>query len=783
MTNFERHIDWIRGNFENSDKILEKIFYIESQITEISDNAVNDDVIGRFLVPIRFLLIVILDKIYELDIEIQGINPDVLKEEFSEFKAYDKINYLNEIQAVNDVNIKSFLHNIRKVSNSIAHPENNIPSNVVQKPLNKNKIIQILNEFSLIFKWLSKSRAELKFNSDIYYKRNEENRKTIMKMKKKIALQEDRNIQINDESIVNILYNVQNKFKIPLYQRGYAWTKKELKTLFDDIERKGKSNDFHFFGNVSFIAIDSTIKVVDGQQRLTTILLLLKAIHNKYISLFNGDNTKIDLNLSNFINGKLPLERIDDQVSIDVLNKIWNNEVIKHSLERDVNVFTAYKLIEDWLKHKKLDEIDLILPVLTRFIVGINWIKDTDEFELFESLNSKGKKLSNYDIFKNYIYSLIDKDIESKNETEIARKFDSIIEQKFMLLSSNNKIQTAKETFMKIFIEYFTDKKVDSDNIFNPFKNAMIDWRKSHNKPIQNLSLMEFENLLLDISKFIIATLLTQTGDITVWKEMNKLSTIIDDVQFIISSPSYSSILLHYLFKTDNIIYDNKNGDIINVKDLNEISKIFRMFENWKVRRDIAFDMGNETIGAHIKQLNAKEIKNIDKDFFSNFREIILKQDGILKIPSIEKFIKKLINGEITTKVAAGNILYRIHRKFGGDKIINLYSYNIIEPVKSKRNEEWDKLIKKNQLNDFEVLNKIGNFLIYENIPKFKKYLKKDLTYLINISTNDNFSLNLKNEYNIDSIKELSNKNVSIDDFINNRSKVIASLVAEIFEI
>ena len=79
-----------------------------------------------------------------------------------------------------------------------------------------------------------------------------------------------------------------NRFEIPTYQRKYSWTDNERKALWQDIEESIKDTMNHFVGTLSFkenkavgLTTDTIYEIIDGQQRITTIFILLKVLIEK----------------------------------------------------------------------------------------------------------------------------------------------------------------------------------------------------------------------------------------------------------------------------------------------------------------------------------------------------------------------------------------------------------------------------------------------------------------------------------------------------------------------
>ena len=85
------------------------------------------------------------------------------------------------------------------------------------------------------------------------------------------------------EKIVRFFDGAKNRFKIPLYQRNYDWTKENCQQLFSDLKKlDDRSRSSHFFGSIVTKSDNDTHIIIDGQQRLTTISLFLIAVIRAY---------------------------------------------------------------------------------------------------------------------------------------------------------------------------------------------------------------------------------------------------------------------------------------------------------------------------------------------------------------------------------------------------------------------------------------------------------------------------------------------------------------------
>ena len=215
------------------------------------------------------------------------------------------------------------------------------------------------------------------------------------------------------ETQVRVLLEGQKQFFVPLFQRTYSWDSHQWKTLWDDtIELyKNGPQSRHFLGSVVSKALPGTpegvspFMVIDGQQRLTTLSILLIALRDAHES-SNVDFSRIeDLYLTNPHAPEKYKQKIlptpaDRPVYSGLLN---GSDQLTGS-----NVRRAF----DYFRHS-LDAASLDLHRLEQSIVSglevvsITLGQDDNEYRIFESLNAKGLPLSQADLIRNYFFMRI----------------------------------------------------------------------------------------------------------------------------------------------------------------------------------------------------------------------------------------------------------------------------------------------------------------------------------------------------------------------------------------
>ena len=277
-------------------------------------------------------------------------------------------------------------------------------------------------------------------------------------------------IEVNKSSIKELLMTgTKEKFLIPEYQRPYAWTDDQVLTLFEDlVEYTNNQNESSYFLGciVSFSNENKEQEIIDGQQRITTLFLLLRAIHRKLQKM--SDSKEKD----NFIRQIEPaIWKIDELTSVadysSVLieskvleveyNQILENilkigEVEDKSKDRySLNYKLLIKLLDEYANNEPLNFYRFTNNVLNKTIV-LPIKADTQETALtiFSTLNDRGLPLSDADIFKVQIYNKLNEENKAK----------FVVEWKNLTLRS----ETAAESIQKLFYYYmFYLRAMDND--------------------------------------------------------------------------------------------------------------------------------------------------------------------------------------------------------------------------------------------------------------------------------------------------------------------------------
>lgn len=254
----------------------------------------------------------------------------------------------------------------------------------------------------------------------------------------------------------------KGKYLIPIYQRPYSWGEKQVNQLLTDIDEAyvcfrnqgaGNADDSVLFAGTIFIKTEANIRneyteytVVDGQQRITTLTLLLMSMLNHFY-LVNSEDDIVG-EIKNYLwkkeerkNDKtkpvLSLGNIDADILKALFNELYSkNDIVKYSKEKledncneiERNLLNNFLIITNHFKFSTEDEyynyMDFIKYNIKVISIKIN-TNMVKLFSIFESINSKGKPLDDIDLIKSYIFQ----NLKQSDYDEYLEKWGELIRQ------------------------------------------------------------------------------------------------------------------------------------------------------------------------------------------------------------------------------------------------------------------------------------------------------------------------------------------------------------------
>ena len=233
-------------------------------------------------------------------------------------------------------------------------------------------------------------------------------------------------MKAKETMVLEFLQN-SSQFIIPIYQRTYSWEIEQCRQLWDDILRAGKSDSasVHFVGSIVYVAdglstvsLQAPLLVIDGQQRLTTITLLLEALQralgeDEPVEGFSAEKIKSRYLTRHLEKGdkffKLLLSQTDDQT----LRAIIQERELPTELS--MRVSENFEFFADEIGNLKGDLLHLCRGIAKLAIVDIALNRGEDNPQLiFESMNSTGKALSQADLIRNFILMGLQPELQTR---------------------------------------------------------------------------------------------------------------------------------------------------------------------------------------------------------------------------------------------------------------------------------------------------------------------------------------------------------------------------------
>ncbi|WP_231259290.1 DUF262 domain-containing protein [Helicobacter pylori] len=276
-------------------------------------------------------------------------------------------------------------------------------------------------------------------------------------------------------------------FSIPVYQRNYTWEEENCEKLLQDIVSISQNKKTHFMGSITYILrlIDDEkslrqlqeFVIIDGQQRITTIMLLLKAIETKIQN--EGIKKEID-NLLNLSEQKLRLKPIkSDKEAFELVMQNRSHEIQGVSHIRNNYKFFTKELDNYISKGYRIEEIYGTFLRLKIVAIGLELGED-DPQVVFESINATGVQLTGLDLIRNYLMM----GENSENQKHLYDTYWVPLENWLGEKDLNDFIKT----YLRIYFEdkvkeeerevYYTLKAHHRENFPNDIQGLMSDMRE-----------------------------------------------------------------------------------------------------------------------------------------------------------------------------------------------------------------------------------------------------------------------------------------------------------------
>ena len=456
------------------------------------------------------------------------------------------------------------------------------------------------------------------------------------------------------------------QFLIPIYQRTYSWQLTQCRQLLDDILRisKDSSSPGHFVGSVVYFQENihtlsdvPKLLIIDGQQRITTISLLIAALAH----FLQENEISIDTNatkLQNYyllnsdeegdLHYKLLLTKRDKPTFINIIQGI---DKPKEYSQRIIENYDFFKR-----EINKENVTKIYNGILKLFVVDVALEKGVDNPQMiFESMNSTGLDLSQADLIRNYI--LMGQEVKQQNH--LYEKYWYPMEQSY-----GNEYTTFFNAFMRDYLSVKTGTIPRMDKVYEGFKLYVQ----------SNKSPATIEEIVEDIYKF--------SG---LYVDMVFQSLEDKDLQRAFKSISRLKMDVAYPFLLP--VYNDYNDGVI-IKD--EFLEILNLVESYVFRRAITgipTNSLNKTFATLYKAINKV-------NYLESLKAAFLLMEGYKRFPTNFEFEKEMKVKDVYNFRSRNYLLNKLENE-GRKEIVATEAYTIehIMPQNESLSADWKEML------------------------------------------------------------------------------------------
>ena len=517
-------------------------------------------------------------------------------------------------------------------------------------------------------------------------------------------------INANKEILQSFFQN-NLQYEIPFFQRSYVWEDENWQTFWDHLEMevdayKNGENSEHFIGTIITKQKESQalgeikVELIDGQQRLTTVAIFLKAIE------FTGQG--VLKNLKSTIQTLLKFEnsrgeeflRIEHSMhDAPYFKAILNDQDLSQLPNQKSNILLAFYFFTDKLKNLSDEDRDIYKDVLLQKVPVISMLlsKEDDEQEIFDTINSLGVRLTTGELLKNFIYK--NKELQPLYPTTWQKMFeddDSTIDFWGRKRTAGRIHRTNIEVLLYCYLIIQLGDDVRIEKLFKEYKKFI--GQKDTNQQI--LFLNELKEYASIFSAFPGGTEITE---LSYSDAERRFFRVLEGIEV---STAFPLVLFIYQ----------------NISDKPDLLKALDIFESYLVRRNICkltTKNYNKLFVQIINELKKKPIIN------SSTLNDILKAftDVTNKFPS-DAEVKDAVHKVIPSNKHAREILFIIALKdlnnsYASVNNLNLHNFSVEHIMPKEWEANWPEPtftdLEKNQR--YHALRTIGNLtLITSNL-------------------------------------------------------------------
>lgn len=477
------------------------------------------------------------------------------------------------------------------------------------------------------------------------------------------------------------------QYAIPVYQRNYEWSDEQCKKLFSDIVEAHRQDKLHFCGSIVFAKLKeehniSYYVVIDGQQRITTIYLLIKALMDSADSpsdkgqfneiLYNTDKfDKYGWDESSKLKLK-PIKTDDAQLKLLMEDKI-------EELDKSSDIYSNYllfkKLIEDELQKDNQLSVSKIYDGLEKLTCAKICLDSEDApQEIFERINSTGLPLNLSDKIRNFVLM-----------TDVDQ--DRLYEDYWLPIENNVKKNKMTEFFMN-YLSMQLEGSIRENIAYDYFKKYYTE--KSYTN----------EKMLKELEHYSVLYGAFQGGanDYTV-----KVNEYLDGLRDLKQTTIYV-----FLFR----VFDDYLNNVI---DEEELENVLEFFLSYSVRR-LTCEIGSNSLRGLYNTLYRRIFGNKDnkQHYYDAIVSFFTQLNSSDKFPTDSEFINALREKDIYHKTDLRKFLLAAIENSGSKEKIVIDSAITIEHIMPQQlSTKWEKMLGRDwQETHINLLHTLGNLTL-----------------------------------------------------------------------
>ena len=420
--------------------------------------------------------------------------------------------------------------------------------------------------------------------------------------------------------IVRFLDGSDKKFVIPVYQRPYSWKKSNCELLIKDLfEVYNRGYKSHFFGSIVYVENDiggcNEYIIIDGQQRITTVSLLLLAIRN-YIT---DNNLDIGINTNKITTAYLTDEYADSAKKLKLKLVQGDDDAYDRLIEKtqpiaNNNITVNYNFFYEILSTLNNSEIKGLYDAIMKLMIvniSLNPHNGDDPQLIFESLNSTGFDLEEADKIRNYVLMKM----TSVQQEKIYRNYWEKLENKVSKEDINK--------FIRHYLAVKTRELSNENKLYFAFKNYR---EKNADLPIENIlsDILIYADFYNQIKS---AKLSDTTPYLNIIARINKLEV---------------NTVIPLLFD----LFNAKSQELLTET---EMSECLRAIESYIARRIIC-GLPTSALNKIFVGMGAEIKRYMDKNgatFLDALKYSILSKNGKSRFPTDHDFAEKFVVYEL----------------------------------------------------------------------------------------------------------------------------------------